>query len=285
MASKRAILIAGGGSRGIFGAGCLKAISDAKIDYHAIFTSSVGSINGCMLHAGHVDPMIDFWLSIKTKDLLKKSPLDYVLAWKRGWLHDSKPLKSFLEQNVDFDALKKNPRDFWINATDYTNKSLYTREVKSLESHEIVEAVLASASPPVYMPMVKSGERYLCDSGVVNNFGLMQAIESGYNDIILVLCNNPNIGIQHPDGLFDIFGEVMGLSMNSYLERETKCITKINSLIDSLRTQIKPRKISLTVIAPERDFKFSFLDFDFKGLDRKSLIDEGYRTAMKALNG
>jgi predicted acylesterase/phospholipase RssA len=283
--TRRALVLAGGGSRGSFQSGALSAIHDLKVEYHALYGSSVGSINGTQFHSGNIEGMINFWLQIKTRDLLKTSPLDYFNALKRGWLRDSSPLKSFLEKNIDFTALKNNPRQFWINATDYTNKKPFTREVKSLDSHEIVDVVLASASPPIYMPMVKYDGRYLCDSGLTNNFAITQAIEDGCDEIVLVLCTNPNLGIQKPDGLFDILGESFGLSMNTYLERETKCVNKVNQLIDSIKSNPRPKKINLIVIAPEQEFNFSFLDFDFKGIDRRQVIDAGYRQAMKVLNG
>lgn len=281
----RAILLAGGGSRGAWQAGVLKALHEERVDYSALYSSSVGSINGCMFHSGMTQAMIDFWINIRTADILKFGVFDYLNVFKRGWLHSSSPLREFLSQNINFQALTANPRKFWINATDYTNKKPFTREVKTIDSHQIVDIVMASASPPIYMPMVKYDGRYLCDSGVLNNFAITQAIEDGHSDIVLILCNNPNLGIQQPGGLIDVLGEVMGLSMNSYLEREIKCVAKVNSLIDSLRTHAKPKKIKLTVIAPDKEFNFSFLDFDFKGINRREIIDDGYRKAKQVLNG
>lgn len=282
--SKTAIICAGGGSRGIVQAAMLKAIYDCEIDYDSIYGSSVGTINSTQYHAGDVDKMVDFWLNIRTKDIIKKGWLDVPLSHGRGWLHDSAPLRAYLDKNINYEKIQANPRNFWINATDYTNKRPYSRESKTLNRNDLVTMVYGSASPPIYMPTVPFNGRVLVDSGVVNNFALTQAIQDGHDEIYLVLCTNPFIGTQEPGNLLDRFSEVMGLMMNTYLEREQKCIDKVNALIDSLGSQIKPKKIKLTVIAPENELSFGFLDFDFKGLDRQAIIQDGYNTAMKVLN-
>ncbi len=276
--------LAGGGSRGIWQAGAIKAMCELGLDYKYLFGTSVGAINASQLHQGDIDRMVDFWLKISTREILQLGWFDTALAFRRGWLHDSKPLRKYLDKNISYEKIQANPREFWINATDYTNKRPYSRESKTLSKEDLVTMVYASASPPVYMPTVPFEGRQLVDGGVCNNFSLTQAIQFGCSNIYLVLCSNPLVGTQEPGNLVDRFSEVMGLTMNTYLEREQKCIDKVNELIDSLDTHIKPKKINLTVIAPEKELEFGFLDFDFKGLDRMKLIQDGYNTAMKVLN-
>ncbi len=281
---KRAWIAAGGGSRGIFQAGSLKYLIEAGYDYDCLYGISVGSINATQVQGGGIDHIEQFWSEISTKNILKKSWWDKFKSFKRGWIHSSDPLREYLKKNVNIKAMKANPREFWINATDYTNKNPYTKEVHSLTDYEVINMVLASASPPVYMPPVWFGDRWLVDGGCINNFALTQAIQNGCDDIILILCSN-NEGTQEPGNLVDVLQEVMGMTMNSYLEREMKCIDKVNDLIDKLPGPIKPKKIKLTVIQPQKQYNYSFLDFDFKGLDRKAIIQDGYDTAKRILNG
>ena len=62
-----AILAAGGGSRGIIQAGYFLAIKDLGIDYDMIFSSSAGTLNSLMFHAGDYEKMYSLWQGISTR--------------------------------------------------------------------------------------------------------------------------------------------------------------------------------------------------------------------------
>lgn len=46
---KRAVVLAGGGSKGAYEAGFMKALSELGIDYQIVTGTSIGAMNGCLL--------------------------------------------------------------------------------------------------------------------------------------------------------------------------------------------------------------------------------------------
>lgn len=298
-----ALCLAGGGSRGCNQAGNLAYIQRELLDTKVfkkchIITSSVGTLNGTQFHAGDIDKMLHLWRTVRTKDIYSNYGVwDTALSLKRGYLHDSRPLRKLLDNYINPDKLYTADGDFWINATDLTCNGPYTREIKTLSPEEMVSMCLASASPPVYFPTVKIGERELCDSGVVNNFGITQAIDLGCKTIILLLPAKPSYS-NGKGGIFQLLGKVMGLSMNTYLERESKAVNKVNSEInaytllvekynelapDSLDIKDRPKKVKLITVSPKEDPSYDFLDFDFKGLDRNKILQAGYDRAKEVI--
>jgi predicted acylesterase/phospholipase RssA len=293
-----ALLLMGGGSYGAYQAGQLKRIAEVAPNRCHIVSSSVGSINATQFLAGDIEKMMSFWLNIKTRDIYTDNKLlDIALSFKRSFLHDTKPLRRFLEANVDYSKLKNIDCEWWINATDLTNGAVYSRESKSLNRDDLITMVLASASPPVYFPTVKFDGRELCDSGVVNNFGITQAIDLGCKTLILLMPSKPSLGGKSRN-ILDLLGKVLGLSMNTYLEREARAIRRINEEVDYCSMIIerynsiapdhldipnKSRNIKLVMVYPEHSRSFNFLDFDFKGLDRKAILNHGYERAAKIL--
>lgn len=301
--SQIAVCLAGGGSYGITQSGALAYLAELIEKKHLkkchIISSSVGTLNGTQFHAGDIEKMLHLWRTIRTRDVYKdRGVVDLAMSLGRGFLHDSSPLRRYLADNIDYPALMKAEGEFWINATDLTNDRPYTREVGTLNPEDLVTMALASASPPIYFPTVKFDGLELCDSGVVNNFGIVQAINMGCKTIIVLLPSKPAVSKRHKN-LFQLLGKVLGLSMNSYLERESKSVLKINEEIDaysllvdkynelapdSLDISDRPRKIKLIMVYPEANRSFDFLDFDFKGIDREEILKHGYERCKAILD-
>ena len=154
--NKTGILLSGGGARGAYQAGCLKAIAEilnARTCPFAVLSGiSAGSINASYLaaHADrfeeHTNALCDIWSSIKTADVVQTSSFSLAriaMRWlfdlgfgglKSGsavkYLLDTAPLKSFLESRMRFECIGSNINSgvidaLCINATDYaTNRNI-----------------------------------------------------------------------------------------------------------------------------------------------------------------
>lgn len=290
------LLLAGGGSRGLLTAAYLKAFRTLGLDYNFMYGSSAGTLCGLLYHAGEDQKLEDLWLNIKTKDVYNKGPWDYLTAYKSKHIYDSRPLRKTIEKNVNYEALKANPRAFWINTTDLTNACAYSRNVRSFaDKEDLVTFAFASASPPIYFPTVKFYKRELCDSGVVNNYSISEAIGMDCDTLILMLPAKPSPPTEAKN-ILELLGQVLGLSMQSYMEREAKAVNKINKILDTIHSAIEkskcsavlddkdfPKKIKLIIIYPEMASTFGFLDFDYKDIDRQKLLDYGFNRAKSIL--
>ncbi len=58
---KRAVVLAGGGSKGAYEAGFMKALSELGIDYQIVTGTSIGAMNGCLLAQQDLEALEKLW--------------------------------------------------------------------------------------------------------------------------------------------------------------------------------------------------------------------------------
>lgn len=110
----RALLLPGGGARGILQLGLISAYLEHN-SYDSLYCTSVGALNGILVHQGELDKLIDLWKNIRNSD---------VYSWNlwnvfgpSACLFSSKPLGKLINKYVDVDKLKANPRPMYVSAT------------------------------------------------------------------------------------------------------------------------------------------------------------------------
>jgi len=270
--SKVGLLLAGGGARGIVECGYIKALKDLGIKYHSVHSSSVGTLTAMLLYPEDVDGIEKLWLEVKNKDVYTKPVFKQFLGDK-PYLWDSSPLKKLIHKQVWSHAYTRLDLEWHINATDLTNYDSFSREARELCKEDLIKVITASASPPIFFPPVEYNGLKLCDSGVVNNYGISQAVKHGCDTLILMLPSRTQA--QKINNMADMIVATIGASTSTYLDREIEDLQEIN--------KYRTPPIKLITICPDVDFSFGFLDFDMKGVDRRQLIDYGYNLAQKVL--
>jgi NTE family protein len=128
--NKIALYLGGGGARGAYQAGVLKAISllldTKKLPFNILSGASVGCVNAAILteraHNFHdgVSRLLELWCSIKSADLYKTSNyalsksfmanIHSMVAKQRllGHLLDSSPMHAFIHKVLDFKAIEQS---------------------------------------------------------------------------------------------------------------------------------------------------------------------------------
>lgn len=69
MCARRAVVLAGGGSRGAYQIGVWRAMQELGISYQIVTGTSVGALNGAMLVQGDYEPARRMWLRLTAKDI------------------------------------------------------------------------------------------------------------------------------------------------------------------------------------------------------------------------
>lgn len=266
------LLACGGGSAGILECGYMKAIKDLGIKYDVLISSSVGTLNSLLIYPDDIDAMEKMWLTVKTKDVYTKTFFMQLLG-KHASFYDSSPLKKLVKKVISSHTYKRNDLKWYLNATDLVKGERFTREVQEVCKDELALIAQASASPPVLFTPVDYEDYLLCDSGVVNNYGVSQALHLGCDTIILMLPSLPKI--EEIKTILDTLQITLTLSISTYLNRELEDLQLLNNYINP--------KIKLITIAPENLLTFGLFDFDMKGYDRKEIIEYGYRIAKDVL--
>jgi NTE family protein len=279
-----ALCLAGGGSRGIVQSSFLQAFRDLGLNYDVLVGTSVGALNGLMVHANEYDKMYEMWQTIETKDIYRKSPLGYLNAFgPKACIYDSSPLEELINKVIDLDKLRSNKKPFYINTNNMTTGLPLTLELSDLSDKEIVQFAKASASPPVFFENVRFRGHRLCDGGISNKFGISEALKAKCDTIILMAPTKATP--KEIKNILDMLLSIIDVSADNYLEREIKCINKVNEVIDMVNLILEPdfTRIKFIPIISDIRFEMGLLDFSYKKYGRQYLFEYGYNLASTTL--
>ncbi len=214
---KVAVVLAGGGARGIAHISVLKAIEEAGIPVDIVGGTSMGAIVGGFYAAGYTPSEIErivrsvnwrllFFDDNKSAHMTYREKMDFYRYplrfffdkhgfYNSGGILSGKNILRFFDaltspypEKMDFSDL---PCPFFCVATD-----VETGERVVLDKGSLAEAIRASMSfPGVFSPWEKDG-RFLVDGGVVDNLPVQLAREYGADIVIAVNLNSK-------DDLFD----------------------------------------------------------------------------------
>jgi NTE family protein len=223
-----AFVLSGGGARGAFQVGALKALLESGYKPDLLVGTSVGAINATYLALNglsmeSITKMIQVWQEARQADLL---PSNYLKL----------TLRTLLNRSLDHSA--HHLRDFYISHgvtpelrfSDITCVRLIT-VAADLNSGQpvlygidpqdsVLEGVLASTALPPWVPPMEKGERLLVDGGVVSVLPVEVAIKAGASEIIALDVNDSrplNLPVQ---GVVTLLGKVVNTSNHRQIELE-----------------------------------------------------------------
>jgi len=140
------------------------------------------------------------------------------------------PLRTVLQQSVDFDALRsdKCPVKLFLSATN-----VRTGKVKIFENNEITaDAVLASSCLPFLFQAIEiDGEAYW-DGGYMGNPAIFPLIYGCKSHDVVIVHINPIERAKLPRTASEIMNRINEISFNSSLMREMRAVSFVTKLID-----------------------------------------------------
>ncbi|MDD5067172.1 MAG: patatin-like phospholipase family protein, partial [bacterium] len=66
-----ALILGGGGAKGAYELGVMKALLDLDVRLKGVYGTSIGALNGAFLVAGKMDQLFSLWSGIKLTDIFK----------------------------------------------------------------------------------------------------------------------------------------------------------------------------------------------------------------------
>lgn len=238
---KKAIALAGGGTKGAYQAGFVKAIQELGIKYDIVTGTSIGSLNGALLVQHEEDRLIELWKQMNySRVLANQIPIKLNID---EFLKESNRVTSFFkkymqEKGADITPFKEmiheyyNEEKFLSSNIDY---GLVTVEFPSLKHHYITKEImrdgngekylLASASCYPAFPKCELNDYLFIDGGYYDNLPIELALRLGADEVIAVdlddkpihkqFVNKPNILYIRPS-----------FSLGSFLDFDPKHITQ-----------------------------------------------------------
>lgn len=207
MEKKLGLVLEGGGVKGAYQVGALKALYESGVDFDGIAGTSIGALNGCILLQGGYALLSRIWDEVTTctvfdidADMIakfKKKDFDLDVLFYAGKkltslrevIRSSYDISSdFLKKHVDEKVVRENPKDLGFVAYNMTDMVAVEAMKEEIEEGKLVDFIIASATFPIFPAKIIDGKKYI-DGGVYDNMPINLLAKHGYDKMVVIRTN------------------------------------------------------------------------------------------------
>lgn len=284
----RALVLSGGGSKGSWQVGALKAIVEHDLGedgFRFISGTSVGALNAAGLG---MFPNTGFKESVDFLEGLWREKLKiwklafpwYIIGLWKPYIGSNRGLKKFIDKHLDVKKIKGSGVGLCFSAVDIESGALkrFDEDFKDLKG-----AILASSSFPIAFPPQKVGKQHYTDGGVRDIAPLKPAIEAGADEIVVIMTADPFTPVKSdlPGNAVSMAMRVVDLLTTEVLFNDIQKCQEINSRLQQYPAQyVGKRRISVRYFWPSKELTDSL---DFKRKTMRKQIEQGYEETKKRL--
>lgn len=266
-----ALVLEGGGLRGVFTCGVLDAFMERGIQFPLTVGVSAGACNGLSYMSGQKGRA-----KASNIDLMDKYHyvgLKYLLT--QGCIMDFKLLfEEFPEKIIpyDYDAYFTNPNRFVMVTTNcLTGKAEYLEERK--DPRRVMEIVRASSSLPFVTQITYVDSVPMLDGGICDSIPVEYALSQGFKDITVILTRNRGYRkSEKPNPFLRLFYRKYPKLQDAIANRNRE-YNRTMDLIEHLEEEGK-----ITVIRPLKPIEVDRMEKDTAKL--RQLYNEGYELGI-----
>jgi len=198
------LALEGGGSRGAYHIGVVKAYLKAGYNFTGFVGTSIGAINAAVFAQGDFAKAEEMWTGLSTEQLfdadsykfLRLGEFDWnmeVLADARKGLisliktHgvDTSRMWEFLEKNISEDRVRASGFDYGLVTVSIYERKPYELYIEDIKQGELLSYIAASACVPGFKSVVIGNNSFI-DGGFYNGCPVSMLIRKGYKEIIVV---------------------------------------------------------------------------------------------------
>ena len=201
---KYGLALEGGGAKGAYQIGVVKALIDNGYEFDCIVGTSIGALNAAMIVQGRIDDAIKLWSSIsydkmfnldnkKVNNALKaKIDMDIIRYFsskfgqviKNGGINTDN-IRKIICASVDEEKVRKSKIKFGLVTVCLSDKTAEERFIEDIPKGELVDYLMATSSLPVFKRAKIDSKSYL-DGGFYDNCPVEMLEKKGYKDIIAI---------------------------------------------------------------------------------------------------
>lgn len=290
---KRALVLAGGGSRGAFQIGIWKYLMERNWIPDIICGTSIGAVNAAGIASGlDLQTLTRLWTTYGRRKLYRLNLIQFLSCYISGRslkpLFDTGRLQALLSELLDFEAVKASPTKIVISTVN-----VRTAQTHFYQNRDIgLEHVLASSALPILFPWHAIDGVPHWDGGTMANIPLQPALDFGADEIIIAMLSpirhtpqafprDVRTALEHVFEQFLAASFQSTLTLNNYNDRPLGAVqTRYRNRTGTGRSQGRPPNI--ITLAPKKMLGFRSL-INFSLPQARRLIDEGYTTANTCL--
>ena len=221
---KTALVLSGGGAKGAYEAGCIRALQELGYEFDLVCGTSIGALNGLLVAQKDFEPMYHMWEELSIEKVMREPlnldlSLDAIISQKnlipsffRSYLNekgaDIGPLIELIHSLYDPQKLRKSGVQYGLVTVAFPDLRPMELTAQQLTDEEVVEYALASASCFPAFPVHKIGQQGFIDGGYYDNLPISLARRMGAQRMIVieleetvthtVFAGRPNISLVRP---------------------------------------------------------------------------------------
>jgi NTE family protein len=198
--NKIAVVLEGGGAKGAYQIGVLRAIEELGISYGCVVGTSIGAINSVAYVLGGYEKYIKHWSNMdfsygnssntsKNKSIDFKKILNNIDKFEKVYLKscgiDAEPIVEMLKENIDEEAVRNSGINLGLTVYCLTDKKPLSLFIDEIPKGQLYEYIFASCNLPVFTPRPLNGKYYL-DGSLVSKLPIHMVKDKGYDTAIAV---------------------------------------------------------------------------------------------------
>ncbi|GMQ63214.1 patatin-like phospholipase family protein [Vallitalea maricola] len=220
MSKEYGVVLEGGGAKGAYQIGVLRALKELDVNIKAVVGTSVGALNGVLVAQDNLDKAVELWQNIRYSqvinvedDILERiTKLDFKdLDFKKIFNKiiqviidrgvDVTPLKKMIAEVVDEEKVRNSDIEFGLVTISLSDRKPLELFIEDIEEGRLNDFLLASSYLPVFKNEKLHGTRYL-DGGFYNNSPMSMLVDRGYKNLIVIKIKG--IGFDKKSNLEDV---------------------------------------------------------------------------------
>lgn len=203
----RGLALEGGGARGSFQVGAIKALYEKGYTFDVVAGTSIGSINGALIALGDIDQMQEIWESAEMADMVDgdaevikelinfefKSDLHklrevIINTFKQGGF-DVTPFRMGLRAAIDEKALRASAMDYGLVTLSLTDLKPIEIFIEDIPEGKLHDYILASSNFPAFKDE-KFDNKKMLDGAFFDNLPINMLIDRGCDEVVAVRLNS-----------------------------------------------------------------------------------------------
>ncbi|MCL2034204.1 MAG: patatin-like phospholipase family protein [Oscillospiraceae bacterium] len=207
----RGLALEGGGARGAYHIGVVKALMEHGYEFDGFVGTSIGAINAAILAQGDFQRALDLWTGISIEKIFDederpllqlidakslKADLDLVSSSKRKALKkiidgrgiSTDKMQKILDEIIDEDKIRSSGKDYGLVTISLSERKPYELMLEDIPYGQFFNYVMASASFPGFKPELIEEKKFL-DGAFYDNCPYHLLIQKGYDEVIAIRTN------------------------------------------------------------------------------------------------
>ena len=201
---KYSLVLEGGGAKGAYQVGAIKALKKKGIEFDTIIGTSIGAINAAFIAQGDINKLEELWQTLSFQDLMDinneliesitnmKFSSDILNEIARKFFNafkeigiDTSSIRSLLEKYIDEEKLRNSNIRFGLVTYCLSNMKPQKLFIEEIPQGKVVDYLMATSNLPVFKRQIIDNKSFL-DGGAYDNCSVEMLYEAGYKNIIAI---------------------------------------------------------------------------------------------------